>query len=71
MELTKEEILMKSMVDMERIIFLMLLKLGGRIEIDDKDYECANFDEYTLDHYYDGCHQVNVFEMKKLKTDKK
>jgi hypothetical protein len=64
-EINMEEILMKSLADMEKKNYMILLKNGKKFEYYDSDYEKTNFDEYTLDEYYNPDRGINIIEMRK------
>jgi predicted hydrolase (HD superfamily) len=60
-----EEILIKSMNEMEEKLYMILLKNNLKFEYTDKEFEQTNFDEYVLEETYDPERNTNIIEMVK------
>src|SRR5574343_718704 len=52
-EFSMKEILISALAEMEKKLYMVLLKNGKKFEYYDSDFENTDFDEYTLDEHYD------------------
>lgn len=64
-EFSMKEILISALAEMEKKLYMVLLKNGKKFEYYDSDFENTDFDEYTLDEHYDPDRGINIIEMRK------
>ena len=64
-ELDMVEIMTNALSEMERKLYMILLKNNLKFEYTDDEFEKINFDEYMLEENYDPEKNINIIEMVK------